>query len=137
MNITLVAPGNVDAVWPYIAEMVSDAVEKHNTDASAGQFWAACRSGEFFLVVAHDEKPVAASFWRFETWKSGPVLSNLMTAGEAHRKDDWFPDMTNFINQMALANGVKKYAWKGPKAWGRMLPESKITTCNFIMEVRA
>lgn len=137
MNIVLLSPGQVDATWPHIAEMVVDAIEKHDVDASAGDFWTASRSGQFFMILAHDDKPVAASFWRFETWPSGPIFNNLLTAGEHHRKDEWFPKMETFVNGIVRANGVKNYQWRGPRAWGRMLPEAKSTTCNFKMEVRA
>lgn len=137
MNITLVAPGNVDAVWPHIAEMVADAVQKHNTDASAGDYWTGSRTGNFFLIVAHDEKPVAATFWRFETWNSGPVLNNLLTSGEPHRADEWIPDCREFVNGMALANGVKSFVWRGPRGWKQFFPDAEAITCNYRMEVRA
>lgn len=137
LNIALLSPEQVDAAWPYIAEMVVDGIEKNDVDASAGDFWTSSRSGQFYMILAHDDKPVAASFWRFETWPSGPVFNNLLTIGEHHRKEEWFPEMEAFVNSIVKANGVRKYVWRGPRAWGRMLPQAKSTTCNFIMEVRA
>lgn len=137
MNIALVSPQNVDAVWQHIAEMVSNGMDQITADCTAGDLWTLCRSGQVYLVIAHDQKPVAASFWRFEMWPAGGVFKNLMTVGEHHRKDDWFADMDRFVNRIAQSNGASLYAWQGPRAWGRLLPKAQITTCNYIMEVRA
>jgi hypothetical protein len=137
VNISLVSPDNVDAIWPHIAKMVSDCIEKHPVDASAGDYWTGCRTGQFFLILAHDEKAVAVSIWRFETWPTGPILNNLLTASEPNRSGEWFQPMDDFVNGMAQANGVSTYKWSGPRAWGRLLPRAKITSCNYIMEVRA
>lgn len=135
MNISLVPPANVDAIWPHIADRVSNCVTDLNVDCSAGSFWTMCRTGAVYLVIAHDEAPVAASFWRFETWPSGIVFKNLMTVGE--RMAEWLTDMDLMVNEIARSNGASSYAWQGPRAWGRVLPKAQLTTCNFIMEVRA
>src|SRR5690606_5824150 len=68
LNIALVPPQNVDAVWQHIAEMVSNGMDQITADCTAGDLWTLCRSGQVYLVIAHEQEPVAASFWRFEMW---------------------------------------------------------------------
>lgn len=134
MTVSLVAVDRVDAVWPHIAEMVIDGIEKRHSDMMPAELWMGARSGNIFLLIAHgEEKPAGLSFWRFIRSAQGPVLNNMLTAGED--MESWLPEMNRVARDLAWNGGAKVYRWEGPKAWGRIFPQARITTCSFEMKV--
>jgi hypothetical protein len=66
MNIQLVGVADIDKLWPRVAGDITRCLRKAPTDVGAGDVWANCRSGQWFMIVAHDDVAIhGTTVWRF------------------------------------------------------------------------
>lgn len=132
--IEIVAPGDVDRIWPLIREWFVQALERCGDDLTAGQIWQAARSGSVFLIVAHDgAKITAATVVKFETWGNGLVL-RIVGIGGADM-DQWKDDMQAFLSTMARDHGASRIVTEGRDGWSRLFPQARKLRSTYVMEI--
>ncbi len=133
MKVEIIPVDQVDQVWPLIADRIDTCLHSIKADCSTADLWSLCRSGNAFLMVAHDGDIHGAMVWRFETWLHGPVLKNLITVGD--RMKDWLSDAHDAAGRLAKNGGATRYVWHGRKAWQRYFPKAKVLNITYSMEV--
>ena len=116
MIIEIVAPNDVDKVWPLISEQIVACTVKTPTDMSAGEFWQLCRSGGAYLIIAHDGGTIySATIWRFQAG----LFTALMMVG--HDAGLWFKQLVDFASELSRTNGSTGLAFTGRKGLGHLL----------------
>lgn len=134
MIVELVGVLHIDRIWPLVSKDFVECLNDNYGDCSAGDLWTQCRSGNAFLIVAHENEAIkSASVWRFENWLKGPVFRCLILTGKDMK--DWFDDVRTFCEQIAKDNGAT-FVWDGRDGWGRAFPEAKKIRQTYMMEPR-
>jgi hypothetical protein len=132
VNIDLVAPADVDRVWPLIRDDVANCLIKTPGGGyAAGDYWTLARSGNIFLIIAHDGADlIASTFWRFED----DLFVCLMLAGKHFGL--WARQVLEFAQ--AMAPNCKLVA-TGRTGFDRALKKQNIKTTivrqTYLMEV--
>jgi len=66
MNIQLVGLTDIDRIWAQVAEDISRCLRKAPMEIGAGDIWTNCRSGQWLLIIAHEDgKIYGTTVWRF------------------------------------------------------------------------
>lgn len=105
MNIALIGSQEVDGIWPSIAPRIVECLKKAPSYLSAGELWQMCRSGQVFLLVAHDETEIhGASIWQFQNGYGQSILSCIMLVGKGLRK--WALPLFDAASNIAKDGGA-------------------------------
>jgi hypothetical protein len=103
VNITKVS--DVDAVWPLIAPQIVKCIEKTPSFMSAGDLWQMCRSGQAFLIIAHDDVKIhGAAIWQFQSGYGQYIFDCLMLVGKD--LDQWAFDLFEAAKSIARDGGA-------------------------------
>lgn len=135
MQITLVQPAFVDAIWPRISEGLDKAIKRAGGDISPGYLWQECRGGRTFLLVAHEDDRVSgASVWRHETWQDGPAMRCLAMYGAAGH----FKELQAEGKRLANHCGADRIVFEGRKGWARspLFDGFKVRELRVVYEIR-
>jgi hypothetical protein len=138
MNIALIGSQEVDNVWPSIAGRVVKCLEKAPSYLSAGELWQMCRSGQAFLLVAHDETKVqGAAIWQFQQSFGQLTLSCLMLTGED--LDMWADPLFQAARNIAKDGGAAALSATGRiglvQTLKKQIPGLKIVRQTYLVEV--
>lgn len=135
VKVDIVPFEHVDAVWSCIAKQMQHACERSEQEESlkinAGDLWQMCRSGNGFLIIAHDNdpmQPLMASVWRFEDTPT--VFKCMMLYGPGMKR--WFGPLTKFVSTIAKDNGAVALVSKGRRGWQRYFEPS----ANYDIELK-
>lgn len=126
--------GDVDRIWPMIAEDVSKCIRKTPTYLTAGDLWTMCRTGNAFLLAVHDGVKIqAASIWQFE----GQNFTCLMLVGS--RSDEWIIALFEKAAEMARYGGAVQLMASGRIGLGaklkKHLPSLRVIRHTFAVEI--
>lgn len=129
MSVSLVPVPNVDQFWPHLREGFHRSVMKTGGDIETGDLWIKCRSGEAFLLVAHEtthETPniVGSSIWMPQTWQTGRKLRCLALYGTG--MTGWIQDMHAMAKRLAIDSGATALVSDGRPGWAKIFPEAKV-----------
>ncbi len=134
MKIEIAGVHDVDGIWPLIAPKLCRAAEKCGDDLTAGELWQMCRSGNAFLIIAHEEKEILmAAIVRFERWNNGSVLRVLTLVGD--RIGEWAEEVKEFLNGMGKANGAGRIVAEGRDGWTRIFSEPRKLRSTYEMRI--
>jgi len=136
VNITKVS--DVDAVWPLIAPQIVKCIEKTPSFMSAGDLWQMCRSGQAFLIIAHDDVKIhGAAIWQFQTAYNTTVFSCLMLVGEA--LDDWALSLLESARLIARGGGAMHLCATSRiglvQKLKKLIPGLKVVRQSYLVEV--
>lgn len=110
MIIDLVSVPDIDRVWPMVAPMVSEGIKRVPSETTMADLWANCRSGQWFLLIAHDGKDMSGvSVWRFT---AHGYFDCAFLTGE--RLDDWISGLITTATVIG-----KNHQCRGLSATGR------------------
>ena len=137
MKVETVPTDKIDVVWPMVSPAIVKCLHDIEADCTAADLWTMCRTGNAFLLVAHDGTICAATVWRFETWPSRKVLKNLVTVniGPKTRMKSWLPQMIDAARTLAGLGGATSYIWQGRDEWARVFRAARKLTTLFEMRV--
>lgn len=133
MNIDLVGLPDIDRIWAQVAGDVAHCLRKAPTDVEAGEVWVKCRSGEWLLIIAHDEGEVfGTTVWRF----SNGYFECLVLAGK--RLKGWFPALIDVATAIAKTNECRGLIATGrpefTSFFERYLPQAKAVRVTHALE---
>jgi hypothetical protein len=118
MQIGIANVGEVDLVWPQIADGMQKACDRGSGEFCAGDFWTMCRSGQAFLIIAFDGPVVhMASVWRFERFGDIRTFHCLNLWGQNLR--EWLGPAREFVTNIARQNGASRLTACGRHGWLR------------------
>ena len=110
---------DVDQVWHLVAEGIEKSHAGSWDSYTTGKLHQMCRSGEAFLILAHDDQKVwGASIWQFRTVDNKPVFQALAFYGED--VGTWFGDMRERVRHMAKMNGAVSLVDEGRPGMGKL-----------------
>lgn len=94
-----------------------------------------CRSGNAFLMVAHDDETIkGASIWRFEQWQCGTVLKNIILAGED--MGSWIDECSRLASLVGKSGGAKFFTWDTRRiGLERKFPKARPIRQTYMMEI--
>jgi hypothetical protein len=125
MNVSLVPVPNIDAIWPHLREGFHRSVMKTGGDIETGDLWVQCRSGEAFLLIAHEgEQILGSSIWIPQTWQTGRKLRCLALYGSG--MSDWIGDMHEMAKRLAADCGATSLVSEGRPGWAKIFPKAKV-----------
>jgi hypothetical protein len=105
MNIAVVGTVDVDRIWPAIAEGINQSSTRSFDAIPAGNLYQMCRSGNAFLIIAHDGKDIkGASIWQFRQVDQKTVFQGLALTGEGF--SEWAPAMRDEVRRIAKGGGA-------------------------------
>jgi hypothetical protein len=136
LNITKVA--DVDAVWPLIAPQIVRCIEKTPSFLSAGDLWQMCRSGQAFLLIAHDDVKIhGASIWQFQNGYGRHVFDCMILVGKD--LDQWVLDIFTAADRIRADGGATAITATGRpglfKILKKYIPGLKLARQSYIVEV--
>ena len=123
MPVSLIPVANIDQIWPHLREGFHEAVMATGGDLSTGDLWAACRSGNAFLIVAHTDALQGASVWRKDVWQTGQKLRCLGLYGT--NMADWIDDMKAMAASIAKDCGATALIAEGRPGWERIFKNAR------------
>lgn len=129
MNISILNNQDADKIWPTFSEKLQEACERTGGDTSSGELWQLCRSGNAFLIVAHDNGFKAAIIVQFQRWTAKTVLRCLAIVGED--MDSWLPSALEVIGKMAREGGATSFVAEGREGWAKVFPDAKKLRTTF------
>jgi hypothetical protein len=124
MQVSLVPVPNIDAIWPHLREGFQRFIEKRDSGLSTGDLWVKCRSGEAFLIVAHDNGIRGASIWQMEARRSGHKLRCVALFG--YGMADWIEDMRAMARNIARDCGANALVSEARLGMQRVFPKAKV-----------
>ena len=125
MQVSLCGVAQVDQVWPALREGLQRALLRTGGDMVSGDLWSAVRSGNAFLLVAHEgDKILGASVWRSETWQSGVKLRCLALFGVGMKS--WIGEMRELAVRIAHDCGATSLVSEGRAGWQKVFPAAKV-----------
>ena len=124
MQVSLWPVAHIDQIWPSLRDGFQKALLATGGDLTTADLWTACRSGNAFLLIAHDgEQVFGASIWRPDTWQTGPKLRCLGLYGTGFR--DWINDMRAMAVRLAHDCGATSLVSDGRSGWTKVFPNAK------------
>lgn len=134
MNVSLVPVQMVDQVWPQVVQGFQKASDRSGGDLTVGDLWQGCRSGNCFLILAHDESQVAAAtVWKPETWSSGGKFRCLALYGGD--MDEWLDDVIGLVTRLAQDSGAGQVIFEGREGWFKKLAGLRRVRSTFAIDV--
>ncbi len=122
--ITLVPVNRIDAVWPLVREGLQQATMNTGGALTTGELWQGCRSGEIFMLTAHDDSSIqGVSLWRPEDWQTGRKLHCLGLSGD--NMADWINDMHEAAKTLARECGASSLVSGGREGWAKVFPNAR------------
>lgn len=119
MNVGFASVAEIDAIWPMIAQNMQRACVRCDSEYSAGDLWQMCRSGNGFLLVAHEAPALfMASVWRFK----GAEFHCEMLWGTQRRL--WQRAAREFVEKTAKENGATRLITEGRTGWLRVFRDA-------------
>jgi hypothetical protein len=98
---------------------------KTGGDIETGDLWVQCRSGEAFLLIAHEgEQILGSSIWIPQTWQTGRKLRCLALYGSG--MSDWIGDMHEMAKRLAADCGATSLVSEGRPGWAKIFPKAKV-----------
>jgi hypothetical protein len=132
MIAEIIQPGNVDTIWPQLAEGFTKSCE--GTNVSSGWLWTQCRAGEAFLVICHKDNEIkGACVVRFENQPSRLVLRGLALCGS--NMSEWLATMQEKVRQMAREGGASVFIDEGRPGLAKMIKEARVVRVIFEVDV--
>lgn len=120
MKIGVATSAEVDQIWPLVSTYLKKATDKTGDDYSTGDLWQMCRSGNAFLVYAHDDGRVfMGSVWQFQSWSRGTVFRCLSLGGIS--MSQWLQPLNTMIEAMMRDGGAYRFVIDGREGWSRVL----------------
>ncbi len=124
MRCDLVSVHQVDQFWPSLSQGFQRAVMKTGGDITVGELWQGARSGQTFLLVAHDETEIrGASIWVPQVWQTGGKLRCLALWGRGMK--DWIEDMHELATRVMRDCGATSLVSEGRTGWPKIFPQAK------------
>jgi hypothetical protein len=103
VNIELVGLPDTDRIWAQVAEDVSRCLRKAPMEIGAGDIWTNCRSGQWLLIIAHDDEKIhGTTVWRFS---ANRYFECVIMVG--NRLKAWFPDLISAASTIAKAHDCR------------------------------
>lgn len=138
MNIALIGLQEVDNIWSSIAEHVVKCLKKTPSYYSAGELWQMCRSGQAFLLLAHEGTEVrGAAIWQFQTAYGQTVFTCLMLAGKD--MGQWTVPMLESARSIARDGGAKQLSATSRvglvQTLKKQIPGLKVVRQSYLVEV--
>lgn len=139
MNITLTPVQEVDNIWPVVSPMLAKVFDRAPGYLSLGELWQMCRSGNAYLLIAHDETAIkGASIWQFQRGYGRDIFTCVALAGSGMR--DWIRPLFDVAATMARSGGATAISATGRPEWTAMfdrhLPDVfKTVRQSFLAEV--
>jgi hypothetical protein len=125
MQVSLLPVTSVDQFWPHLREGFHRAVMKTGGDIETGDLWVKCRSGEAFLLVAHEGEEIrGASVWKPQTWQTGRKLRCLALYGSGMH--EWIYEMRDLAARIARDCGATALVSDGRLGWQKIFPKAKV-----------
>jgi len=125
--IRLVPAGEVDQVWPDIAEGMKEACRRCGDDVSVWHLFSWVRRSDALLFIAAadigPEESQAALVVRPEQWGGRPVLRILALTG--WDIDRWLPELAAHRDWPDML-GAKTVIFEGREGWKRKLPQARV-----------
>jgi hypothetical protein len=133
MNIELVGVADIDKLWPRVAGDITRCLRKAPTDVGAGDVWANCRSGQWFMIVAHDDVAIhGTTVWRF----ANGYFECLVLAGSDLSR--WLYDLVETATSLAKLNGCRGLIATGRAGFKTLfkkhLPQAKAIRVTHALE---
>lgn len=133
MNIELVGVADIDKIWPRVAGDITRCLRKAETDVLAGDIWVNCRSGQWFMLIAHDGTEIrGTTVWRF----ANGYFECLVMAGDGLRH--WFQALIDYATFIAKANDCRGLIATGrtefQSFFKRYLPQAKAIRVTHALE---
>jgi hypothetical protein len=120
----------IDQIWPSLREGFQKALFRSGGQLTTADLWIACRSGNAFLLIAHDgEKVWGASIWRPDTWQSGQKLRCLALYGTGFR--GWIFDMKAMAVRVAQDCGANGLISDGRTGWARVFKNTRVICVTY------
>lgn len=136
MNIGFASAAEVDALWPLVGERMERACRRYRSNHTAGDLWQMCRSGQAYLMVAHDTETVLmASVWRFETWPDATVFRCLCLVGQRARV--WASMARDAASNAARSGGATVLTASGRRGWEAMFPDAREVSRTYEVSIDA
>lgn len=137
MNITLTPVHEVDNIWPAVSPMLAKVFDRAPGYLSLGELWQMCRSGNAYLLIAHDTEIKGASIWQFQRGYGQDIFTCVALAGKDLKS--WLRPVFDAAREMARSGGATAVTATGrpefEALFKRKLPGVKVERVSFISEV--
>lgn len=134
IKVDLVPTNIIDQVWPQVVDGFQKASDRFGGDLTTGDLWMGCRAGHCFLIVVHeDNKVLAATVWKPETWTSGVKFRCLALYGRV--MDEWLDDLIALATRLAQDCGATEAVFEGREGWFRKLNGIRRVRSTFAIKV--
>ena len=122
--IRLVPAGEVDQVWPEIAEGMREACRRCGDDVSAWHLFSWVRRSDALLFAAMADGSIkAALVVRPEQWGGRQVLHILALTG--WDIDRWLPELAAHRDWPDMLD-IQTVIFEGREGWKRKLPQARV-----------
>lgn len=125
IQVRLLAPSEVDTIWPLITTGMQRSCDKTGGELSSGYLWQECRSGHAFLFIAIEEASLlGAAVVRFETWPNGTRLRGLGLCGKDMKR--WWEPMKAEVVRRGREGGAVAWVDLGRPGLRKYLKNARI-----------